>query len=122
MCSPTFASIRRLKIGMRMGRREICSHNVLTSLIFLVITGGLPLRHPCGTPQKRKSSEPTDIFLMRTALDLSMELIIGPMPLFTAPARDRTMVALSPARRQAPTGSPPHRIGLRNARQPASHL
>jgi hypothetical protein len=46
----------------------------------------------------------------------------GPGPLFIAPARDRTTVAPSPARRQAPTGSPPHRSGPRNARRSAGHL
>ena len=38
----------------------------------------------------------------------------------TASAHDRTTVGLSPARRQAPTGSPRHRSGLRNARRPAN--
>src|SRR6185436_2689494 len=42
--------------------------------------------------------------------------------LFTAPARDRTTVAPSPARRQAPAASPPHHSGPRNARRPAGHL
>src|SRR6266700_1499942 len=41
--------------------------------------------------------------------------------IFTGPVSDRTTVAPSPARRQAPAGSPPHRSGPRNARRPAGH-